>query len=358
LKPLEQLLSKLPELGASDLHIGAGVPPMLRINGDVKPSTIPPLTADQAKRFVFEILTDEQLKKFESEWNIDFAYALPTVGRFRGNVLRQRKGISAAFRYIPPKIPMPHELGVSEVVVALTKLTQGLVLVTGPTRSGKTTTLASLIQQINLTEPLHVITVEDPIEYMFQSSKALINQREVGKHTKSTANALRAALREDPDILMVGEMRDLETISLAITAAETGHLVLATLQTQSAHKTIDRMVDSFPPTQAAQIRAMLSESIRGVISQQLLKRADGRGMVMASEILLTSTSLSNLIRDGKTFQIPSVIQTGQSQGMQKMDDSILELVRQKKVTIEEAMRRAHNKKDLELGLQQVRKKNA
>jgi len=356
LKPLEQLLSKLPQLGASDLHISVGMPPLLRINGDVKPTNSPALTAEQTQKLIFDLLTEDQKKAFEKEWNIDFCYAIPQVGRYRSNVLKQRKGIDAVFRFIPTQILAPKDLGISDVVVKLTNLTQGLVLVTGPTRSGKSTTLAALVQHINQTEPVHILTVEDPIEFVYPTGRALINQREVGTHTKSTANALRAALREDPDVIVVGEMRDLETISLAISAAETGHLVIATLQTQSAHKTIDRIVDSFPASQSGQVRTMLSESLRGVVSQQLLKRADGKGMVMASEILLSTMSLANLIRDGKTFQIPSVIQTGVAQGMQKMDDAIVDLLKAKKITQDEAFRRAHNKKDIEFAMTQTQNK--
>jgi twitching motility protein PilT len=358
LSALDKLFAKIPEFGASDLHICAGSPPLIRVNGDIKPLTMPAISPEQTKVALMELLTVEQRQLFEKTWNIDFCYDLPNVGRFRSNIFKQRKGIDGAFRYIPLNIPLPKDLGLNDVVTNLTNLHQGLVLVTGPTRSGKSTTLASLVQMINVREPSHVITIEDPIEFEFPQGRALINQREVGRHTKSTANALRAALREDPDIIVVGEMRDMETIRLAISAAETGHLVLSTLQTQNSYKTIDRIVDSFPADQAAQIRTMLSESLRGVVSQQLLKRADGKGLVLATEILLATVSLSNLIRDGKTFQIPSVIQTGAAIGMRKMDDSIVELFRNKKVLREDALRSLTNKDALDEPVAPLRKKSA
>ncbi len=337
-------------MGASDLHIAASMPPLVRVHGLLKPLSVPPFRPEETEQMIGAILNDEQKKGFSEKWDIDFCYEIPEVGRFRANVLRQRNGMDAVFRYIPNKIPTPKDLGLNDTIVNFVNLNQGLILVTGPTRSGKTTTLAALIQTINEREPVHIITVEDPIEFIFPPGRALINQREVGKHTKSTAAALRGALREDPDIIMVGEMRDLETISLAISAAETGHLVLSTLQTQSAHKTVDRIVDSYPATQASQIRTMLSESLRGICSQQLLKKADNSGMVLATEILVTTTSISNLIRDGKTFQIPSIMQTGATLGMKKMDTALAELVRDKVITREEALRAAHHKKEVDAPL--------
>ena len=345
---LEQLLRKMPEVvGASDLHISAMSPPSVRVNGLLKSLKMPALPPEKTQDMIFGILTAEQRARFEKDWNLDFCYQIEGVGRYRANVLKQRLGIDATFRYIPLKVPTAADLNLSENVVKLAYLHQGLVLVTGPTRSGKTATLAALIQAAAEAEPLHILTVEDPIEYVFPVGKSLINQREVGKHTESTAAALRAALREDPDVIMVGEMRDLETIQLAISAAETGHLVISTLQTQSAAKTIDRIVDSFPPNQTGQIRAMLSESLRGVVSQQLLRRADNKGMVLAGELLLSTVSLSNLIRDGKTFQIPSILQTGASIGMKRMDDAISELLWAGTITKEEALRMAYIKKDIQ-----------
>jgi len=265
------------------------------------------------------------------------------LGRFRGNLLYQRKGLDAVFRFIPAEIPTLESLGFPSTISKLTRHHQGLVLVTGPTRSGKSTTLAAMINEINERSNHHILSIEDPIEYIHPNKKSVVNQREVGRHTNSFARALKASLREDPDVIMVGELRDVETMSMAITASETGHLVLATLQTSSAHKTIDRVLDSFPPSQQSQIRTMVSESLKGVISQRLLKRADGNGMVAAVEILVGTIPLANLIRDGKTFQIPSIMQTGKNVGMIKMDDAIMELLQKQVITPEEASMAANNK---------------
>lgn len=336
----------LPQRKASDLHVSAGVPALIRINGDLKPLTNSPVQPEMTHKLIYGILSDAQKKLFEDTGDLDFCHEIPNVGRFRANILKQRKGFDAVFRFIPPAIPAPKDLRLPAALSKLVALHQGLVLITGGTRSGKTTTLASMIQEINQTRPVHVLTIEDPIEFVFPKSKALINQREVGKHTKSTTNALKAALREDPDIIVIGEMRDLETIQLAISAAETGHLVISTLQTQSAHKTVDRILDSFPAGQVSQIRSMLSESLRGVVSQQLIKRADGNGMVLAAEILLATMSLSTLIREGKTFQIPSVMQTGTSIGMKRMDDALNELLWEQLITEDEARKRAHSSKNI------------
>jgi twitching motility protein PilT len=338
LKPIDQLLTKVAQVGASDLHISVDNPPIVRMQGELRKLNSPPLDAKKTDILIQGLLSDSQKKEFEENWDIDFCYELPGIGRFRTNVLKQRKGNDAVFRFIPTTIPEPGALGIPEVISNLCKAHHGLVLVTGPTRSGKTTTLASLINEINMREPHHIITIEDPIEFVFPKAKALINQREVKTHTGSTAAALRAALREDPDVIMVGEMRDLETIQLAISAAETGHLVISTLQTQSAHKTIDRILDSFPASRVSQIRTMLSESIRGVLSQKLVKGADGKGMVLAAEVLLGTLPLANLIRDGKTFQIPSVMQTGAAQGMRNIDAALATLVKEGKITKEEAMK--------------------
>lgn len=346
LLPIEQLLKALPQKRASDLHISAGTPALIRVNGELKPLMNQSLTPEMTKKIIFDILPEAQKKTFQETGDIDFSYEIPGVGRFRGNVLQQRNGCDAVFRYIPPVIPPPGDLRLPAALSQLVNLHQGLVLITGGTRSGKTTTLASMIQEVNKNRAAHVLTIEDPIEFIYPKGKSLINQREVGKHTQSTANALKAALREDPDIIVIGEMRDLETIQLAISASETGHLVVSTLQTQSAPKTLDRILDSFPAGQVPQIRSMLSESLRGVISQQLLKRADGTGMVLATEVLLSTLSLSTLIREGKTFQIPSIIQTGSALGMKKMDDSINELLWEKLITEEEAKKRAHSAKNI------------
>jgi twitching motility protein PilT len=318
--------------------------PYVRVNGDLKTVKLDkPMSSEVVKSLIYEILSDDQKKVFEETKDLDFSYEVKGLGRFRGNALLQRKGMDAVFRCIPSAIPTLEQLGFPPVVKKLTEHHQGLILVTGPTRSGKSTTLAALINEINGKKQEHILTIEDPIEYIHPNKKSVVNQREVGKHTNTFASALRASLREDPDIIMVGELRDLETMSMAITASETGHLVLATLQTSGAHKTIDRVLDSFPPSQQSQIRTMVSESLKGVISQQLIKRADGKGMVAALEILIGTMPLANLIREGKTFQIPSIMQTGKSLGMIKMDDALKDLVQAQTITGEEAWRYANDK---------------
>jgi twitching motility protein PilT len=289
------------------------------------------------------MLTDNQRQVFEVRSDLDFAYEIPHVGRFRVNLLRQHKGVGAVFRLLPSRLYTLAELGLPQVVQALVRLEQGLVLVTGPTGSGKSTTLAALIDHINRESDKHIVTIEDPLEFIHPNKKSLVTQREVGTHTTSFAAALRAVLREDPDIILLGELRDLETISLAITAAEIGHLVFGTLHTRTAASTVDRLIDVFPPAQQGQIRTMLAETLKGVIAQQLLVRADGQGRVVAVEILIGTTALANLIREGKTYQIPSLIQTGRRDGMQTMDQAILELLRGKHITPQEAYRKAVDK---------------
>jgi twitching motility protein PilT len=289
------------------------------------------------------MLTDNQRQVFEVRSDLDFAYEIPHVGRFRVNLLRQHKGVGAVFRLLPSRLYTLAELGLPQVVQALVRLEQGLVLVTGPTGSGKSTTLAALIDHINRESDKHIVTIEDPLEFIHPNKKSLVTQREVGTHTTSFAAALRAVLREDPDIILLGELRDLETISLAITAAEIGHLVFGTLHTRTAASTVDRLIDVFPPVQQGQIRTMLAETLKGVIAQQLLVRADGQGQVVAVEILIGTTALANLIREGKTYQIPSLIQTGRRDGMQTMDQAILDLLRSKHITPQEAYRKAVDK---------------
>lgn len=341
---IDAMFQKVKEMGASDLHLVSGSVPYIRVYGDLKPVNMPqPMSHEVVKSVIFEILTEEQRKKIEAEKDLDLSYEVPGLGRFRGNILYQRKGMDAVFRCIPSEVSTLESLGFPPVVEKLTEHHQGLILVTGSTRSGKSTTLNSLIDTINEREHAHILTIEDPIEYVHTNKKSVINQREVGKHTNSFARALKAALREDPDVIMVGELRDTETMSMAITAAETGHLVLATLQTASAHKTIDRILDSFPPKQQSQIRTMVSESIKGVVAQQLLKRTDGKGLVAAYEILIGTLPLANLIREGKTFQIPSVMQTGAALGMVRMDDCIRDLLNKKIIAPEEAYRCANDK---------------
>ncbi|MBE9504671.1 MAG: type IV pilus twitching motility protein PilT [Proteobacteria bacterium] len=345
---IDKLLSGAKSMGASDLHLVSDSMPYVRVNGDLKTVKIDkPMSSELIQRLLFEILTPDQKKNLEAIKDLDFSYEVEGLGRFRGNALWQKKGMDAVFRCIPTEIPTLEELGFPPVVKKLTDHHQGLILVTGPTRSGKSTTLAALVNEINEKKHEHILTIEDPIEYIHPNKKSVVNQREVGKHTDTFASALRASLREDPDIIMVGELRDIETMSMAITASETGHLVLATLQTSGAHKTIDRVLDSFPPSQQSQIRTMVSESLKGVISQQLIKRADGKGMVAALEILIGTVPLANLIREGKTFQIPSLMQTGRNVGMVKMDDALKDLVQQGTITAEEAYRYANDKRTFE-----------
>ncbi len=328
---LDELFKLMVQQGASDLHLSTGSPPCLRLHGDILRLKHAELSPEVCQNLIFEILTDRQKKLFLENWELDCAYEVPGVGRFRCNVFMQRKGIGAVFRHIPTKILTVEELNLPPALIDLIQVPKGLVLVTGPTGSGKSTTLAALIDYLNRNESYHILTVEDPVEFTHENKKSLVNQREVGGHTRSFANALKAALREDPDIILVGEMRDIETISLAITAAETGHLVFGTLHTMSAAKTIDRIIDVFPEDRQAQIRTMLSESLRGVVAQTLLPKKGGGGRVAALEILIANKAIANLIREGKTFQIPSTMQTSKGIGMQTFDDHVMTLIREGKV---------------------------
>lgn len=312
---IDELFKIMVSRGASDLHIASGSPPWLRLHGDMVPLELQTLSNEECQALIFEILTDKQKRNFVEQWELDCSYTVAGLGRFRCNVFMQRKGIGAVFRIIPEKIKTCEELGLPSELLDLVNVHKGLICVTGPTGSGKSTTLAALINHINQNQTAHILTIEDPIEFVHPNLKSLVNQREVSGHTKSFANALKAALREDPDIILVGEMRDLETIQLALTAAETGHLVFGTLHTNNAHKTVDRIIDVFPDTKQAQIRVMLSESLRGVVAQSLLPRADGGGRVAALEIMFNTRAVANLIREGKTFQIPSAMQTGRKEGM-------------------------------------------
>ncbi len=334
---IDELFKFMVEQGASDLHITSGAPPFLRLHGNMVPLNYKELSGQEVQGLLFEILTEKQKKTFVEKWELDCAYTIPGMGRFRCNIFMQRKGLGGVFRLIPDKIKTAQELNLPANVLDIIDCDKGLVLVTGPTGSGKSTTLAALINHINLNRDAHIITIEDPIEFVHQNAKSLINQREVGSHTKSFANALRAALREDPDILLVGELRDHETISLALTAAETGHLVFGTLHTNSAAKTIDRIIDVFPHEQQSQIRTMLAESLRGVIAQTLFARADGQGRVAAFEIMRNVKAISNLIREGKVHQIPSIIQTsGSTSGMILFEKYIDDLLKKGKISLNDA----------------------
>jgi len=324
----------MAQQGASDLHLTSGSAPYMRIHGDMSKLNYREVSAETARVLIFEILTEKQREIFTENWDLDLSYPLAGVGRFRVNVFMQRNGIAAVFRIIPETIKSIKELELPDQLAGLINVSEGLVLVTGPTGSGKSTTLASMIHTINVEQQAHIITIEDPIEFVHENHKSLISQREVSSHTKSFGAALRAALREDPDIILVGEMRDLETIALAITAAETGHLVFGTLHTNSAIKTVDRIIDVFPETQQAQIRVMLSESLRGVASQVLLPRADHNGRVPVVEVLVNTPAIANLIREGKTFQISSALQTGRAQGMLTFEYSVNELIRKELVSRE------------------------
>lgn len=334
-----QLLLTTIEKEASDLHLTVGDPPMLRIHGSIRPmekGTVP-LVQEDLHASLYDILTEEQHKRFERDKELDFALELKNVGRFRANIFYTRRGEGAAFRYIPNEIKSLRELGLPDgTLEQICNRKKGFVLVTGPTGSGKSTTLAAMIDYINSTRCDHIITIEDPIEFMHEHKKCMVNQREVGANTLSFSNALRSALREDPDVIMVGEMRDLETISLALTAAETGHLVFATLHTMNAPKTVDRVIDVFPPEQQQQIRVMFAETIIAVLSQVLLKKRDGSGRVVALEIMVATTAVRNLIREGKTHQLSSVIQTSQKVGMQNMEQVLKNLAMSGKVHFEEA----------------------
>jgi twitching motility protein PilT len=340
---IEKLFQILQQQGGSDLHLSPDNPPLIRVSGQLRPAISQVLTMEQNRALLYEIMSETQRVEFEERHDLDFAFEAQTVSaRFRANIFMGRLGISAVFRIIPADILTVEQLGLPQAVLDFCDYKKGLVLVTGPTGSGKSTTLAAMIDHINRNRNEHILTVEDPIEFVHRAQKSLINQREVGVHTHSFASALKAALREDPDIILVGEMRDLETIELAITAAETGHLVFGTLHTSSAAKTVDRLVNVFPTTQQEQIRTMLAESLRGVVAQQLLRTVEGKRCA-ALEILKVNAAAANLIREGKTFQIPSIMQTGSRDGMQLMDQALQQLLNDKRITLEEASRFAVNK---------------
>lgn len=337
------------EQKASDLHLSSGNPPILRINGELHRVDFPPLESDSLKAMLYEITPEYKIKVYEETGDVDFGYEIPNVSRFRANFFNQKYGCAAVFRQIPSTVlsfedfekfdaPLP------AVLKKFSMLHKGLVVVTGPTGSGKSTTLAAMVDYANKNRRDHILTVEDPIEFVHQSKNSLVNHREVGIHTKSFASALKGALREDPDIILVGELRDLETIELALTAASTGHLVFGTLHTQSAAKTVDRIIDVFPADQQNKIRATLSESLKGVVAQNLFKRIDKKGRVAALEILVFTTAIANLVREGKTHQIPGMIQVGKKIGNQPLDDAIMEHLRMKRISPEEAYDKALDKK--------------
>ena len=340
---IDDLLKFTKDQGASDLHLSEGSVPMIRIDGRLHKLDLPGLTRQGVRELVLSSMTGEQTKRFEERFEVDFAREIDDSTRFRCNVYRQINGIGGAYRTIPADIRSFEELGLPDVMKRLSLLERGLVLLTGPTGSGKTTSLATMVDWINQHKECHVITIEDPVEFFHQTRHSLINQRELGSSTHSFANALRAALREDPDVILVGEMRDLDTVSLALTAAETGHLVLATLHTSSAVKTIDRIIDIFPAEQKSQVRSMLSESLQAVVAQTLLPRKD-KGRVVALEVMIANVAVRNLIRENKIYQIPSIIQAGGKVGMQSLDQHLLTLVAEAKIERSVAAQRADNPK--------------
>lgn len=336
---ITELLAFSAKQGASDLHLSAGLPPMIRVDGDVRRINVPPLDHAQVHDLIYDIMNDKQRKDFEEFFETDFSFEVPGVARFRVNAFNQNRGAAAVFRTIPSKVLTMDDLGMGQVFRDVSLLPRGLVLVTGPTGSGKSTTLAAMIDYINDNRYDHILTIEDPIEFVHESKRCLVNQREVHRDTLGFSEALRSALREDPDIILVGEMRDLETIRLALTAAETGHLVFGTLHTASAAKTIDRVIDVFPAAEKAMVRSMLSESLQAVISQTLLKRRAG-GRIAAHEIMRGTSAIRNLIREDKVAQMYSAIQTGQSIGMQTMDQCLQSLFEKKLITLETAREKA------------------
>lgn len=325
---------------ASDLHLSSGISPMIRVHGDMRRINLPEMSAEEVGNMVTSVMNDHQRKIYQQNLEVDFSFELPNVARFRVNAFNIGRGPAAVFRTIPSTVLSLEDLKAPSIFQKIAESPRGMVLVTGPTGSGKSTTLAAMINYINETQPAHILTIEDPIEFVHQSKKSLINQRELHQHTLSFANALRSALREDPDVILVGEMRDLETIGLALTAAETGHLVFGTLHTTGAAKTVDRIVDVFPAGEKEMVRSMLSESLTAVISQNLLKTHDGNGRVASHEILIANPAVRNLIRENKITQINSVLQTGQASGMQTMDQSLQSLVRQGLIAPEVARKTA------------------
>jgi len=340
---IDAFFKLMHEQNASDLHLMAGQPPALRVHGDIERVKYKVLDNDGLRAMLYEIAAEDKIKTFEETGDVDFGYEIPGLARYRANFFMQKNGVGAVFREIPSTILTCEQLGLPSVMAKLASLPRGLVIVTGPTGSGKSTTLAAIIDEANRTRADHIITIEDPIEFVHKSQGCLVNHREVGIHTKSFSAALRGALREDPDIILVGEMRDLTTMSLAIEAASTGHLVFSTLHTTSAAKTVDRIVEVFPAEEQAQIRSTLSDGIRAIISQTLFKRIDKKGRIPALEILIATPAVRNLIREGKSHQIPSMVQTGKKYGMQLLDDAIMELFNKGRISAEDAYTKSNDK---------------
>ncbi len=344
---MDDILKTTVARGASDLHLTVGLPPMLRIAGRLTPTEYPRLMPEMIKRLVYSILNDKQKEKFEKEWELDCSHGVRGFGRFRVNLYKQRGVVGAALRAIPSSIPSREELNLPPIIDDLVKRPHGLILVTGATGMGKSTTLACMLDKINNSKSVHIITIEDPIEYIHPHKKAMVNQRELGYDTQTWTNALRATLREDPDVILVGEMRDLETIGGALTAAETGHMVFSTLHTSDAAQTVDRIIDVFPPHQQVQIRVQLAGVLEAVISQQLIPHVSGVSRVPACEVLIATSGLRNLIREGKSHQIYNALQTGAKQGMQTMEQSLYELCMANQITFDEAMNHTMHPEDLQ-----------
>ena len=341
-----EILLEVVETGASDLHLTAGSPPMVRERGKLRPLDYPPLAPQDTREIVYSILNNEQRKRLETDWQIDLSYSIPNKSRFRVNAFFQRASIGAVLRTIPSEIPRLEELGLPPVLLDFTRKPRGFVLVTGPTGSGKSTSLAAMVDRINEERHEHILTIEDPIEFLHRHKQCIVNQRELGTDATTFAEGLKSALRQDPDVILVGEMRDLETMATALTAAETGHLVFATLHTQDTAQTVDRIVDAFPPSQQHQVRVQLSVSLQGIVTQQLLPTADGRARVAACEVLVPTPGVRNLIREGKTHQIYSALQTGGAHGMQTMDAALVELVRRGAIPMELAERRSSTPEEM------------